>query len=120
MGDRKPSFLVLGKKHACSNASFCTMSGCSIRGNVVAREFDSSRPDCRSVVTYRVLGADQGLVRERKWSGMEKFGPSLSAFFRCCCRHVKHTCWWIIAWRSCVSLSFTTDYERACRVAAQG
>lgn len=50
----------------------------------VAREFDSSRPDAkRHVVTYQVLGADEGLVPQNSWNRVERFQPSLSAFFRC-------------------------------------
>ncbi|CAM9511514.1 unnamed protein product, partial [Sphacelaria rigidula] len=49
----------------------------------VAREFDSSRPDAkRHVVTYQVLGADEGLVPQNSWNRVERFQPSLSAFFR--------------------------------------
>lgn len=50
---------------------------------VVAKEYDSSRPDARRpVVTYQVLGADDGLVPQNSWNRVERFQPSLSAFFR--------------------------------------
>lgn len=50
---------------------------------VVAEEFDSSRPNARRpVVTYRVLGADDGLVPQNSWNRVERFQPSMSAFFR--------------------------------------
>lgn len=49
----------------------------------VAREFDSSRPENRRpVVTYHVLGADADLVPQNSWNRVERFQPSLSAFFR--------------------------------------
>lgn len=49
----------------------------------VAREFDSSRPENRRpVVTYHVLGADADLVPQNSWNRVERFQPSLWAFFR--------------------------------------
>ncbi len=47
-------------------------------------EFDSSNPHSsrRPVVTYRVLGQDQGLVPQNSWNRVKRFQPSLSAFFR--------------------------------------
>ncbi|CAM9573193.1 unnamed protein product [Pylaiella littoralis] len=49
----------------------------------VAVEFDSSRPDSgRPVVTYRVLGQDEGLVPQNSWNRVKRFQPSMSAFFR--------------------------------------
>lgn len=49
----------------------------------VAVEFDSSRPDSRRpVVTYRVLGQDEGLVPENSWNRVRRLRPSMSAFFR--------------------------------------
>lgn len=58
---------------------------------VLAEEFDSSRPDARRpVVTYRVLGADDGLVPQNSWNRVERFQPSLSAFFR-----------WVGGWVEC-------------------
>lgn len=54
-----------------------------MRAEEVAREFDSSRPDSqRAVVSYQVLGADEGLVPQNTWNRVERFQPSLSAFFR--------------------------------------
>lgn len=51
--------------------------------DIVAEEFDSSRPEARRpVVTYQVLGADDGLVPQNSWNRVERFQPSLSAFFR--------------------------------------
>lgn len=50
---------------------------------VIAVEFDSSRPDSRRpVVTYRVLGQDEGLVPQNSWNRVKRFQPSMSAFFR--------------------------------------
>ncbi|CAN0130865.1 unnamed protein product [Ascophyllum nodosum] len=49
----------------------------------VAKEFDSCRPESRRpVVTYHVLGADADLVPHNSWNRVERFQPSLSAFFR--------------------------------------
>eukprot|EP00903_Cladosiphon_okamuranus_P009135 g8728.t1 len=51
---------------------------------VVAVEFDSSNPDSnrRPVVTYHVMGQDEGLVGQNSWNRVKRFKPSLSAFFR--------------------------------------
>lgn len=50
----------------------------------VAVEFDSSNPDSsrRPVVTYHVLGQDEGLVGQNSWNRVKRFQPSMSAFFR--------------------------------------
>ncbi|CAM9489017.1 unnamed protein product [Ectocarpus sp. 4 AP-2014] len=50
---------------------------------VVAVEFDSSRPDSRRpVVSYQVLGQDEGLVPQNSWNRVKRFQPSMSAFVR--------------------------------------
>lgn len=51
---------------------------------VVAVEFDSSNPDSsrRPVVTYHVMGQDEGLVGQNSWNRVKRFQPSMSAFFR--------------------------------------
>lgn len=55
----------------------------SARPQVVAIEYDSSRPDSRRpVVSYRVLGQDEGLVPQNSWNRVRRFQPSMSAFFR--------------------------------------
>lgn len=58
----------------------------------VAREFDSSRPENRRpVVTYHVLGADADLVPQNSWNRVERFQPSLWAFFRWVgCKYFQH------------------------------
>lgn len=50
---------------------------------MVAKEFDSSRPKSRRPsVTYHVVGVDDGLVPRSSWSKMEGLQPTVSAFFR--------------------------------------